>query len=160
MHVPFSYATDKQMQKMWMSYYPESSETEAHAFSDGVLQRAQEMKQQIPAAELQGFFIANRMKSSTEALENLNLITEEINRRVKAEASKKLALEKKMVASIVEAACKCTLNGNTLAQTGAQATDFTKENLEALRKVIEQSKPTTLPELEELIRVQMQRQKD
>lgn len=93
-HVSFDYATAEQMSLIWKSYYPDSPELGA-AFAEGVAEQliSLDSSANIAAAELQNFFLVNRLCSAEEALLNIGLIGEE--RRNRNSDNQQLEKEKK-----------------------------------------------------------------
>lgn len=95
MHVPFSHATPEQMQMIWRRYYPDSTADMAKAFAKGVVERSAKMGRETTASELQGFFLANRLNDAATALGKLDLLTDEMKRRVEDQAIHTAAAKKK-----------------------------------------------------------------
>merc|ERR1719263_2101491 len=95
MHVPFSHATPEQMRLIWRSYYPDSDVKMAKAFAKGVVDRCHRMGRRTTASELQGFFLTNRLHDAATTLGKLDLLTDEMKRRVEDQAVHTAAAEKK-----------------------------------------------------------------
>lgn len=96
MHVPFSHATPEQMRLIWRRYYPDSHVDMAKAFAKGVVERCDRMGRKTTASELQGFFLANRLCDAATALGKLDLLTDEMTRRVEDQAIHTAAAKKKL----------------------------------------------------------------
>merc|ERR1712224_452207 len=86
LHVPFSHATPEQMQLIWRRYYPDSPADMAKAFAKGVVERCDKMGRKTTASELQGFFLSNRLNDAATALSKLDLLTDEMKRRIEDQA--------------------------------------------------------------------------
>jgi chaperone BCS1 len=82
LHIPFDNANKEQMRKIWQSYYPQAAPELADTFADGVHSRLESLSVKIAASQLQHFFVVNRLNTAEKALENLSVVTDDIQSRV------------------------------------------------------------------------------
>ena len=79
MHVEFGYATEEQMRKMWVNFYPESTTEQSYEFSNKLKELLG--NRMIVTAALQHYFVKHMRSSIQEALDDIAFIIEDIDER-------------------------------------------------------------------------------
>jgi len=93
LHVEFGYAEAEQMRQLYRQFYPAATDEQASAFEAALLASLGDEK--VSMAALQHFFILQRKATADEAIANVRLVIEEVERRKSDEADKKQASEMK-----------------------------------------------------------------
>jgi len=93
LHIQFGYAEAEQMRHLFEQFYPAATAEQATAFEAALLASLGDEK--VSMAALQHFFILQRKRSPDEAIANVRLVIEEVERRKTDEvAQQKMADEK------------------------------------------------------------------
>eukprot|EP01036_Dinobryon_divergens_P044100 gene44100-58814_t len=79
LHIEFGYAETDQMREMWLSFYPDSSSHQADEFVRILVDKLE--GRNIVMASLQHFFVQQMQNTAEIALNNIDLIIEEIRER-------------------------------------------------------------------------------
>ena len=85
LHIYFGHADGEQMRLLFKQFYPQSSAAQATAFEEALLKSLSGEK--VAPAALQHFFILQRKASADEAIANVHLVMEEIERRKSDDAA-------------------------------------------------------------------------
>jgi len=93
LHVSFGYAEAEQMRQLYKQFYPAATDEQAGAFETAL--SASLGAEKVSMAALQHFFILQRKASADEAIGNVHLVIEEVERRQSDEAAKKATAEEK-----------------------------------------------------------------